>query len=75
MVADSHSWEDCDDRKNCSSRRRRADRSRRSPRTRSRRITYTYRCTGKDGKKYYGQTLPQACLGRPIELLNNRAWW
>ena len=33
---------------------------------------YTYRCTGKDGKKHYGQTLPQACLGRPIELLNKQ---
>jgi hypothetical protein len=31
---------------------------------------YTYRCTGVDGKKYYGQTLPQACLGRPLELIN-----
>ena len=26
---------------------------------------YTYRCVGKDGKKYYGQTVPQQCLGRP----------
>jgi hypothetical protein len=33
---------------------------------------YTYRCTGTDGKKHYGQTLPQACLGRPIELLNQQ---
>jgi hypothetical protein len=33
---------------------------------------YTYRCTGKDGKKYYGQTIPQACLGRPLELINNQ---
>ena len=33
---------------------------------------YTYRCTGKDGKKYYGQTLPQACLGRPLELINKQ---
>ena len=33
---------------------------------------YTYRCTGKDGKKYYGQTLPQACLGQPLELINKQ---
>jgi hypothetical protein len=32
---------------------------------------YTYRCTGTDGKKYYGQTVPQACLGRPLELINH----
>jgi hypothetical protein len=30
----------------------------------------TYRCTGKDGKKYYGQAIPQACVGQPMELLN-----
>jgi len=33
---------------------------------------YTYRCTGADGKRHYGQTLPQACLGRPIELINKQ---
>jgi hypothetical protein len=33
---------------------------------------YTYRCTGKDGKKYYGQTIPQACIGRPLELINKQ---
>jgi vacuolar-type H+-ATPase subunit H len=33
---------------------------------------YTYRCTGKDGKKYYGQTIPQACLGQPMELINKQ---
>ena len=33
---------------------------------------YTYRCTGSDGKKYYGQTVPQACLGRPMELINKQ---
>lgn len=32
----------------------------------------TYRCVGKDGKKYYGQTVPQECLGMPVELLNSR---
>jgi len=33
---------------------------------------YTYRCTGSDGKKYYGQTVPQTCLGRPMELINKQ---
>jgi len=30
----------------------------------------TYRCTGTDGKKYYGSTIPKQCYGRPLELLN-----
>jgi hypothetical protein len=33
---------------------------------------YTYRCTGKDGKKYYGSTIPTACLGTPVDQLNER---
>src|SRR5512134_2129431 len=33
---------------------------------------YTYRCKGTDGKKYYGQTMPQACLGQPVELINKQ---
>lgn len=33
---------------------------------------YTYRCTGTDGKKYYGSTIPSACLGQPIDQLNER---
>jgi hypothetical protein len=33
---------------------------------------YTYRCTGKDGKKYYGQTIPQTCFGQPLELINKQ---
>jgi chromosome segregation ATPase len=33
---------------------------------------YTYRCTGTDGKKYYGSTIPTACLGQPIDQLNSR---
>ena len=33
---------------------------------------YTYRCTGKDGKKYYGQTVPQPCVGGPMELINKQ---
>lgn len=32
----------------------------------------TYRCAGKDGKKYYGSTIPPQCLGEPIEQLNAR---
>jgi hypothetical protein len=31
---------------------------------------YTYRCTTVDGKKYYGATIPQQCLGQPIEQLS-----
>ena len=33
---------------------------------------YTYRCTSKDGKKYYGATIPPECYGRPIEQLNKQ---
>jgi hypothetical protein len=32
----------------------------------------TYRCTAKDGKKYYGSTIPRQCMGQPIEQLNAR---
>jgi hypothetical protein len=32
----------------------------------------TYRCTGKDGKKYYGSTIPKQCMGQPIEQLNKQ---
>ena len=32
----------------------------------------TYRCVGNDGKKYYGSTIPNACLGRPLELINQQ---
>jgi hypothetical protein len=31
---------------------------------------YTYRCTTVDGKKYYGATIPQQCVGQPIEQLS-----
>ena len=31
---------------------------------------YTYRCTTVEGKKYYGATIPQQCLGQPIEQLS-----
>ena len=30
----------------------------------------SYRCVGKGGKKYYGQSLPPQCLGQPAEQLN-----
>ena len=30
----------------------------------------TYRCTGKDGKKYYGSTIPMQCVGLPVEQLS-----
>ena len=32
----------------------------------------TYRCTAKDGKKYYGSAIPSQCLGSPVEVLNSR---
>lgn len=30
----------------------------------------SYRCVGKDGKKYYGSAIPQQCIGQPVEQLN-----
>jgi Domain of unknown function (DUF4124) len=30
----------------------------------------SFRCVGKDGKKYYGQVLPRDCIGQPWEQLN-----
>ena len=30
----------------------------------------SYRCVGKDGKKYYGPSVPPQCLGMPVEQLN-----
>jgi len=32
----------------------------------------TYRCTGSDGKKYYGSTIPPQCFGRLVEQLNSQ---
>jgi hypothetical protein len=32
----------------------------------------TFRCTGKDGKKYYGQAIPTQCIGQPMEVLNKQ---
>lgn len=31
-----------------------------------------FRCVGKDGKKYFGQTVPPQCAGQPIEQLNKQ---
>ncbi|MGQ0512157.1 MAG: DUF4124 domain-containing protein [Betaproteobacteria bacterium] len=30
----------------------------------------SFRCVGKDGKKYYGQSVPMQCVGQPMEQLN-----
>jgi hypothetical protein len=30
----------------------------------------TFRCQGKDGKKYYGNTIPPQCYGRLVEQIN-----
>ena len=30
----------------------------------------TYRCTGTDGKRYYGSTIPMKCVGGVVEQLN-----
>jgi hypothetical protein len=30
----------------------------------------SFRCTGADGKKYYGSAIPPQCVGQPIEQLN-----
>jgi len=32
----------------------------------------SYRCVGKDGKKYYGSAVPEQCLGQPVEQLNKQ---
>jgi hypothetical protein len=32
----------------------------------------SYRCVGKDGKKYYGSIVPTQCLGQPVEQLNSQ---
>jgi hypothetical protein len=31
---------------------------------------FTYRCVSKDGKKYYGSTIPPQCMGQPLEQLS-----
>ena len=30
----------------------------------------SFRCAGKDGKKYYGSTIPQECFGQTVEQLS-----
>lgn len=32
----------------------------------------SYRCTGVDGKRYYGQTIPRPCIGQVVEQLNEQ---
>lgn len=32
----------------------------------------TYRCTAKDGRKYYSSTIPRQCIGRIVEELNSQ---
>ena len=32
----------------------------------------SFRCVGKDGRKYYGSTIPQQCYGLPVEQLNSQ---
>jgi hypothetical protein len=36
------------------------------------RPAHTYRCVGKDGKKYYGSTIPAQCMGQPVEALSSQ---
>src|SRR5260221_1764438 len=31
-----------------------------------------YRCTGKDGKRYYQSTIPPACYGLKMDLINSQ---
>ena len=35
-------------------------------------LAQSYRCVGADGKKYYGQSMPPECVGRPTEQLDAR---
>jgi hypothetical protein len=32
----------------------------------------TFRCVGKDGRKYYGQTIPNPCIGQTVEEINKQ---
>jgi hypothetical protein len=32
----------------------------------------SFRCVGKDSKRYYGQVLPRECIGQPYEQLNKQ---
>src|SRR4051812_8724710 len=35
-------------------------------------LAQSYRCTGKDGKKYYGSAVPPQCIGLPVEQLSSQ---
>ena len=35
-------------------------------------LAQSFRCVAKDGKKYYGSSVPPQCIGQPIEQLDNR---
>jgi len=35
-------------------------------------LAQSYRCVGKDGKKYYGQTIPNQCIGQTVEQLDKQ---
>jgi hypothetical protein len=32
----------------------------------------SFRCLGKDGKRYYGSIVPEECFGQPVEELNHQ---
>jgi hypothetical protein len=32
----------------------------------------SYRCTSKDGRKYYGSAVPPQCIGQPVEVMNRQ---
>ena len=32
----------------------------------------SFRCIGKDGRKYYGQTIPDQCIGQSVEQLDKQ---
>jgi hypothetical protein len=32
----------------------------------------SFRCTSKDGKKYYGSAVPPQCIGQPVEVMNQQ---
>jgi hypothetical protein len=32
---------------------------------------HSYRCVTSDGKKYYGSTIPEQCVGRPVEVISS----
>ena len=32
----------------------------------------SFRCVGKDGKRYYGQTIPDQCIGQSVEQLDKQ---